>query len=102
VKVGCEGCPFYDHVRRRCSLGYVACYDPLTKTITFSSPEYINELVATHELLHYVLDVYGRRGYRIGIRIGRSDDSVPIFGLAGLVLSLIGLRLAYSAFRKRG
>ena len=103
VRVGCEGCPYYDHARRRCTLGFVACYNPATKTITFSSPAYINELVATHELLHYVLDVAGRRGYgRIGIRLGSDGGGVStLFAFIGTMATLAGLRLAYEAVKRR-
>ena len=55
VRVGCEGCPYY--VNGRCSLGYIACYQPATDTIVFSSPKYIREEVVLHELLHYVVDL---------------------------------------------
>lgn len=89
VRVGCEGCPFYDRVRRRCSLGYIACYDPRSNTITISHPRYINELILTHELLHYVLSRRG--GYnRIGIK--KSEGNGLRF--LSFLLMLIGLRIA--------
>jgi len=92
VRVGCEGCPHY--VGGRCVLGYVACYDPKTKTITFSSEEWVREEVVLHELLHYVVDV-GRLGYeRVGIEVRNSLASVGkiVVGL-GLMLTSLGLRL---------
>jgi len=57
VKVGCGGCPYY--VGGRCVLGYIACYQPDTDTIVFSSPSVIREEVVLHELLHYALDIRG-------------------------------------------
>jgi hypothetical protein len=92
VRVGCEGCPHY--VGGRCVLGYVACYDPKTKTITFSSEEWVREEVVLHELLHYAVDV-GRLGYeRVGVEVRNSLASVGkiVMGL-GLMLTSLGLRL---------
>lgn len=93
VRVGCEGCPHY--VGGTCTLGYVACYDPKTKTITFSSEEWVREEVILHELLHYVVDV-GRLGYeRVGIKLKNGSlASVGkiVVGL-GLMLTSLGLRL---------
>ena len=106
VRVGCDGCPYYDHVRRRCMLGYVACYSPETKTITFSSPRYINELVATHELMHYVLGIAGRAGYRIGFRPRGMDWYKAVTAASAVIssiTSIVVLKTLLDTYkRKRG
>jgi len=89
VRLGCEGCPHY--VGGVCTLGYVACYDPLTDTITFSSEEWVREEVVLHELLHYAVDI-GRLGYPVKIGVEcrtRTSKSLIILGTALLLTSMV-------------
>ena len=101
VRVGCEGCPYYEP-GRGCRLGYLACYDPRTKTITFSSPAVINELVATHELMHFVLDTL-RRGVRLGLRRRGYDVFRAISAVSSLVSAIVavaGLKIAWESYKR--
>jgi len=106
VRVGCAGCPFYEP-GRGCRLGYVACYDPETKTITFSSPAVINELVATHELMHFVVDSM-RSGVRLGLRRRRRrgyDVFRAISAVSTLVSTIVavaGLKIAWESYKRLG
>jgi len=85
VKVGCEGCPYY--VNGRCVLGYLACYQPETDTIVFSSPSVIREEVVLHELLHYALDI---RGGLIAptspLGVTQSGDLTKLIIAAGIIV----------------
>ena len=116
VRVGCDGCPFYDARTDTCVLGYIACYDPETNTITVKSPEYIREEVILHELLHFVvanLDRLAAYRHMVGVggyrrlmvydkRVGRivweepyefGEKRAPIALIApALVLGLVVLR----------
>lgn len=87
VRVGCSGCPHY--VGGECRLGFVACYDPRTKTITFSNEVWLKEEVILHELLHYVVDM-SRYGYEVRVGITWSSGKPKVLvGLGLLLMSII-------------
>ena len=118
VRVGCMGCPYYDAASGRCVLGYIACYDPVTKTITVSRPEYATEEVLLHEILHYVVDnpevvAYSRVGFDHGLKpylVPGPGQMGPAGGVSGggcgagciavaaAALALLGVAL-YRAYR---
>jgi len=98
-RIGCEGCPFYDPSTGECRLGYIACYNPATKTITIRKPEYaFSENVVLHELLHHVAELYKGtssipRGYMLGVTYGSSEEKIPPAALAFIVLGFTAIAL---------
>jgi len=103
VKIGCRGCPFYDPVTDSCKLGYIACYDSITKTITVSKPEYVREEVILHELLHHVAELWksGAKGVAGYVGISIEDLMPPTFlGSAVSVLATTTVALLLGGVKR--
>jgi len=101
IRIGCSGCPFYDEYSDRCRLGYIACYDVSTQTITFSKPVYaMREEVVLHELLHHVAETARSRGL-LGYRIGVTGIETEPTLLATAIQLVATAILAVARGRKR-